>query len=83
MKTNRKYFFVFFLMFISLFEIPMLCYSKTGREIARDSFPSVVMLIMEDSNGQPLSIGSGFFIGEGIIVTNLMLSLAQQMDTPN
>lgn len=46
-------------------------YKKTAREIAYNSFPSVVMLVMEDSNGQPLSLGSGFFVREGIVATNL------------
>ena len=26
---------------------------------------------MEDANGQPLSLGSGFFVGDGQIATNL------------
>jgi hypothetical protein len=39
----------------------------TGRE---KIFPSVVLLVMPDANGQPMSLGSGFFVGDGIVATN-------------
>lgn len=42
-----------------------------ARYIAKKVFPSVVMLVMEDSAGQPLSLGSGFFVREDIVATNL------------
>ncbi len=42
----------------------------SSRDIARIAFKSVVLLDMNDANGQPLSIGSGFFISGGIIATN-------------
>jgi S1-C subfamily serine protease len=41
------------------------------REIAKLVSPSVVLLVMEDSNGQPLAMGSGFVIKDGIVATNL------------
>ncbi|MCK4850062.1 MAG: serine protease [Phycisphaerae bacterium] len=44
--------------------------AQTAREIAKKASPSVVMLVMEDQNGQPLSLGSGFVVREGIIATN-------------
>lgn len=43
--------------------------SQTGKEIAQKSFPAVVMLMMEDESRQPLSLGSGFFVREGIVAT--------------
>ena len=43
---------------------------QTASQIAQESFSSVVLLVMEDSNGQPLSLGSGFFIKEDIVATN-------------
>lgn len=43
----------------------------TPEKIARDSFPSVVMIVTADSNGQPLAFGSGFFVDGGAVVTNL------------
>lgn len=46
-------------------------YSKDASEIARNTFPSVVMIVMEDKNGQPLSLGSGFFVKNDIVATNL------------
>ncbi len=45
--------------------------AETARDVAQKSFPSVVMLLMEDANGQPTALGSGFFVGENIIATNL------------
>jgi S1-C subfamily serine protease len=44
---------------------------KTPTEIARAAFPSVVLLVMNDARGQPLSLGSGFFIEKDTIVTNV------------
>ncbi len=44
--------------------------AKSAREIARSVFPSVVLLVMEDDNGQPLSQGSGFFVQRDVVVTN-------------
>ena len=43
---------------------------KSPRDIAKSAFLSTVLLTMEDVNGQPLSIGSGFVIDEGVVVTN-------------
>lgn len=38
--------------------------------IAEKTFPSVVLIVMEDAYGQPVSLGSGFFVEEDIITTN-------------
>ena len=48
-----------------------LAEAQTARQIASKSFPSVVLITMEDANGQPLSLGSGFFVDKGVIATNL------------
>jgi hypothetical protein len=45
-------------------------FAQTPREIAKVAFNSVVLLEMSDSNGQPLSLGSGFFVSNGLIATN-------------
>src|SRR5260370_27594994 len=45
--------------------------AQTPRQLAQRTFPSVVLLVMQDANGQPVSLGSGFFVGEGIVATNL------------
>lgn len=45
--------------------------AQSTRQIAQKTFPSVVLLVMEDRNGQPVGLGSGFFVGEDIVATNL------------
>lgn len=45
--------------------------THTPQQIAKKVFPSVVLLIMEDTNGQTMSLGSGFFVQENVIVSNL------------
>lgn len=45
--------------------------AKQARDIAHKTFPSVVMLVMQDSHGQPTSLGSGFFVKEDVVATNL------------
>jgi len=46
-------------------------YALEAQNIAKKVSPSVVMLVMRDNEGQPLSLGSGFFVREDTIVTNL------------
>jgi len=70
-KSKINYILKLLSMVTILVSIPLWSYAKTAREIAQNSFPSVVMLLMEDSNGQPLSLGSGFFVKEGIVATNV------------
>lgn len=43
----------------------------TPQQIARRAFGGAVLIVMEDSSGQPTSLGSGFFVGSGAIATNL------------
>jgi len=45
--------------------------AQTAQEVAKLAFESTVLLVMEDANGQPLSLGSGFFIREGMVASNL------------
>jgi len=45
--------------------------AQTAQEIAKKAFASTVLLVMEDANGQPLSLGSGFFVRDGEIASNL------------
>lgn len=45
--------------------------AQTPQQIAQKAFNSTVLLVMEDKNGQALSLGSGFFVGQGQIATNL------------
>ena len=46
-------------------------HAQTAQEIAKEAFRSTVLLVMEDGNGQPLSLGSGFFVRDTEIGTNL------------
>lgn len=46
-------------------------HAQTAQEIAKRAFSSTVLLVMEDANGQPLSLGSGFFVRDGEIASNL------------
>ena len=45
-------------------------FGQSARDIAKTAFKSVVLLEMNDANGQPLSLGSGFFVADGVIATN-------------
>ncbi len=49
----------------------LLGYAQTARQIAGNTFPSVVLLVMQDANGQTLSLGSGFFVESDVVATNL------------
>jgi|ERR1017187_5809569 S1-C subfamily serine protease len=44
--------------------------ARGARQVAQNSFPSVVLLVMEDANGQPVALGSGFFVRENVVASN-------------
>ena len=46
-------------------------HAQTAQQIAKKAFVSTVLLVMEDANGQPLSLGSGFFVRDKEIASNL------------
>ncbi|MGO9307323.1 MAG: S1C family serine protease [Candidatus Korobacteraceae bacterium] len=41
------------------------------REIADHTFPSVVLVVVNDSNSQPVALGSGFYVRPNLVATNL------------
>jgi S1-C subfamily serine protease len=43
----------------------------TSRQIADKVLPSVVLIITQDENENPINQGSGFVIGKGLVVSNL------------
>jgi len=43
---------------------------RPPEEIARASLPSVVLIVVNDAHSQPLAMGSGFLLKDGIIATN-------------
>jgi S1-C subfamily serine protease len=53
------------------FLTPAMALADTPREIAKRVSPSVVLLVMEDGSGQPLGMGSGFVVHDGIVATNM------------
>lgn len=57
---------------IIIFQIILSDYTRaqSPQEIARNAFQSTVLLVMEDNRGQPLSLGSGFFVSDGLIASN-------------
>ena len=61
--------FMVFLILL-LYGIPA-ANAQTPQQIAKKAFNSTVLLVMEDANGQPISLGSGFFVRNGQIATNL------------
>ncbi len=71
MKASRLFLWIFKVsVFLSLvFTFPSK--AENARDIAKKAFPSVVMLVMQDSAGQPLSLGSGFFVKESVVASNL------------
>lgn len=44
--------------------------AQTGRDIARNAFPSVVLIVAENSKTRESKLGSGFFVRGDLIVTN-------------
>lgn len=59
-------------LLVALFMVQggLAAYAQTPQEIAKRAFNSTVLLMMEDANGQPKSLGSGFFVREGEIASN-------------
>lgn len=58
-------------LLIILTIIPLLTFSQSAKEIAKNCLPSTVSLVMEDKTKQPISLGSGFILENGKVVTNL------------
>lgn len=66
MKSANKLTIICF----ALIAVVAAAYGQTAREVAKKAFPSVVILLMDDKNGQLASLGSGFFVEEGIVASN-------------
>ncbi|HLG15264.1 MAG TPA: trypsin-like peptidase domain-containing protein [Blastocatellia bacterium] len=50
--------------------VTQLAPAQTGREVARYALSSVVVIVAEKAKGKAVALGSGFFVGDGVIVTN-------------
>ncbi|MFW5795205.1 MAG: hypothetical protein ACOCV1_06940 [Bacillota bacterium] len=53
-----------------------LVFAATSQEIAENTFPSVVLMLMKDKNNQPLSLESGFFVEDSILASDRKRDLA-------
>ena len=71
MIAYRKMLKHFVSLVLLLFCIVIVAIAQTPQQIAQNAFRSTVLLVMEDANGQPLSLGSGFFVRGDQIATNL------------
>ncbi|MCC6244924.1 MAG: trypsin-like peptidase domain-containing protein [Gemmatimonadaceae bacterium] len=45
--------------------------AQSAQVVAKKAFTSTVLLVMEDGEGRPVSLGSGFFVKNGVIATNV------------
>src|SRR5580704_5082482 len=50
--------------------VTSLTKAQTAREVARKAFPSVVLILAPQAKGKTVSLGSGFFVNDGIVATN-------------
>ena len=71
MKTNMRASGAPLVALLLSFLTPAMALADTPREIAKRISPSVVLLVMEDASGQPLGMGSGFVVRDGIVATNM------------
>jgi Trypsin-like peptidase domain len=46
-------------------------FANSAVEIAKEAFPSTVLVVIEDAHGEPVLLGSGFVLREHAIVTNM------------
>lgn len=58
------------ILFAGSFAVSVIA-GQVAEQIVHKAFPSVVLLVMRDANGRPVSLGSGFFVRDGIVATNL------------
>ena len=71
MAHNKKLLRYFTGLALFLFCGIIAANAQSPQQIAKKALASTVLLVMEDANGQPLSLGSGFFIRSGQVATNL------------
>ena len=71
MRHNRIRFWHCLCLALFLFCGITATHSQSPQQIAKKALASTVLLVMEDANGQPLSLGSGFFVRNGQVATNL------------
>ena len=71
MVYNKKSLLYFIVLTLFMFCATTAVNAQSPQQIAKKALASTMLLVMEDVNGQPLSLGSGFFIRSGQVATNL------------
>lgn len=71
MKHKKKSLLPFISLALLLFCAITAANAQSPQQIAKKALASTVLLVIEDANGQPLSLGSGFFVRNGQVATNL------------
>ena len=59
-----------FFVFIVICSFNIAGLAQTATVVAKSTFPSVVMIQLQDANGKPTKLGSGFFVRPDVIATN-------------
>ena len=71
MKQIKKSSLYFIGLTLLLFCGITVAKAQNPQQIAKKALASTVLLLMEDTNGQPLTLGSGFFVRNNQVATNL------------
>lgn len=71
LRLHTRHILGFCLLLHSMIAVQSFVLAESPQQIASRAFKSTVLLVMEDQNGQPLSLGSGFFVRENILASNL------------
>ncbi len=71
MAHNKKSLLYFIGLTFFMFYAIAAVNAQSPQQIAKKALASTMLLVMEDTNGQPLSLGSGFFVRSGQVATNL------------
>ena len=70
MEHKRKLLLSFMVLRLLLLCGMPVANAQTAQQIAKKALDATVLLVMEDANGQPLGLGSGFFVRTNQIATN-------------
>ena len=63
--------FILLLVAVAIGPVAALAATLSPDQIADKVLPSVVLVVAIDSEGEPIGFGSGFVIGDGIVITNV------------
>ena len=69
-RSPVNYLYAFVAVGFGVLATNYVAQAQDARLIAKNVFPSVVLLEMQDGNHRPLKLGSGFFVRNDIVATN-------------